>query len=97
MDREAKGLSWGFGYLQGIRIINVSVLLSLLPRQKEKWMRAEMEQMHRLARAAADLWGTQMKEGYGKPFSDLVFYEENAECREAAAAAAIWPLLLPLM
>lgn len=29
--REAKGLSWGFGHLQGIRIINVRVLLSLFP------------------------------------------------------------------
>ena len=28
---EAKGLSWGFGHLRGIRIIDVSVLLSLPP------------------------------------------------------------------
>lgn len=27
----AKGLPWGFGHLQGIRIINESVLLSLFP------------------------------------------------------------------
>ena len=93
---EAKGLSWGFGHLQGIRIIDVSVLLSLPPWQQEKWMRTEMEQMHQLASPAGDLWGPRMKEGYGKSFSDLVFYKENAECREAVTAA-IWPLLLPLM
>ena len=93
---EAKGLSWGFGHLQGIKIIDVSVLLSLPPWQQEKWMRIDMEQMHQLARPAGDLWGPRMKEGYGKSFSDLVFYKENAECREAVTAA-IWLLLLPLM
>ena len=55
-----------------------------------------MEQMHLLARPAGDLGGPWMKDGYGKSFSDLVFYKENAECREAVTAA-IWPLLLPLM
>lgn len=28
---EAKGLSWAFSHLQGIRIINVRLLLSLFP------------------------------------------------------------------
>lgn len=65
VNREAKGLSWGFGHLQGIRIIDVSVLLSLPPWQQEKWMRTGTEQMYQLAKAASDLWGPQMKEGYG--------------------------------
>lgn len=43
-------------------------------------MRTEIEQMHRLARAAGDLWGPQMQGGWGEPLSDVVFYEENAEC-----------------
>ena len=64
--REAKGLSWGFSHLQGIGIINVSVLLSLFPWQEEKWSRTEMEQMHCLASAAGDLWGPQMMGGWGE-------------------------------
>lgn len=31
MDREATGFSGGFGHLWGIRITNVSVLLSVFP------------------------------------------------------------------
>lgn len=54
-----------------------------------------MEQMHRLARAAGGLWGAQTKGGCGKSFNDLIFYKENAECREPAIAAVWW--LLPLL
>lgn len=55
-----------------------------------------MQQMHRLARAAGGLWGAQRRGGWGKSSGDLIFDEENAECRESATSAVWWlPPLLP--